>query len=608
MNLAEQNRKSSRGRQPITGHPLFPVTVALWFGALFGLGSLAIGATLLESVVAALRIDAVVPAAAPPLGVTARILLALALAALGGVAGAVLARRIARPRPQQRQRRRTATGERAMPVSPYQSPAPLAEVAEDGEPAPRAAGRRRSLAIEAEHRPYDVPELAPLPGGPPQILKMADVDVDALLPSPPQPVVPAPRSVAAEEERMLDLAMFTPPGEYDDAVDAGEDALAAPHEPASAAGLAEAPAVVPEPDPVPADPACEVHAEAAETAPAPPPLPRPVGRAADRLVAADLDALSSLQLIERLAISLQRRRTQLAAAPAAEAPAPVAGQMPAAATLPSYTPPSYTPSSYTVPSYTVAESVPLITEQRAFAAPAQPEAAPARPATALPAAFRPIVFDEHEDEDEDHLADFAPPRSFARPAEPIPALVVPAEVAPAAPADVVPSAAAASGNEAPADDVADEEDAVAEERYGSLLGHARPAHARLPFLRLEDVGDVEDGEAADAFAPAVVFPGHGEPRSFAAPMPSAAGPSSGEPAAAPPPAPEPLARRFAAPAELGLPATPSPKPAGHARRFDVPLAQPAQADGTPPPASDPAETERALRAALASLQRMSGAA
>lgn len=99
--LAKHNRKTPQGR-PVTSHPLFPAIVALWFGALFGLSSLAIRPGLLESLVLAAHIDRVIPAAAPPLGVTARLLLALAMAALGALLGAGIGGRLARPKAEVR--------------------------------------------------------------------------------------------------------------------------------------------------------------------------------------------------------------------------------------------------------------------------------------------------------------------------------------------------------------------------------------------------------------------------------------------------------------------------------------------------------------------------
>jgi hypothetical protein len=99
--LAEPNRTPSRGQkghnQPITRHPLFPAIVALWFCALLGLGSLTVSAPALEGLVLATHIDALVPAAAPPLGMTARLVVALALAVVGGGIGWLLALRVAAP-------------------------------------------------------------------------------------------------------------------------------------------------------------------------------------------------------------------------------------------------------------------------------------------------------------------------------------------------------------------------------------------------------------------------------------------------------------------------------------------------------------------------------
>ena len=80
--MAITNRKPGKSK-PISSHPLFPAVVALWFGALLGLGSLAIRPTLLEAVVLKTGLDLIIPAAAPPLGITARILIALFMASLG---------------------------------------------------------------------------------------------------------------------------------------------------------------------------------------------------------------------------------------------------------------------------------------------------------------------------------------------------------------------------------------------------------------------------------------------------------------------------------------------------------------------------------------------
>ena len=65
--MAKQARKPVKS-PPITSHPLFPAVVALWFGALFGLGSLAVRPTLIEGLVLKSHIDLIIPATAPPLG------------------------------------------------------------------------------------------------------------------------------------------------------------------------------------------------------------------------------------------------------------------------------------------------------------------------------------------------------------------------------------------------------------------------------------------------------------------------------------------------------------------------------------------------------------
>lgn len=86
----------ARKQKPISAYPLFPAFVALWFAALFGLSSLAVGMANLERAVAAIQLQLLVPAAAPPLGMTARALIAAGMAGLGGAVGFVVGRLIAR--------------------------------------------------------------------------------------------------------------------------------------------------------------------------------------------------------------------------------------------------------------------------------------------------------------------------------------------------------------------------------------------------------------------------------------------------------------------------------------------------------------------------------
>jgi hypothetical protein len=205
--LAEPHRNKARRSQPISRHPLFPAIVALWFAVLLGLGSLAISPSALEALVRAGHVGLLIPAAAPPLGMTARLLVSLALTLAGAGIGWVLARRMTAP----------------------------------AKPAP-------------------------------QVLKVADVDDAEPLPWPgmAEKPAPAPDSVSfAPELRKAEPALEAEPNE------------AEPNE--------------------------------AETAPRAP-------TAAERIATAELDSLSHVELVERLAIALQRRQERQGAAEAAFAP------------------------------------------------------------------------------------------------------------------------------------------------------------------------------------------------------------------------------------------------------------------------------------------------
>ena len=213
--MTKHQRKPAKA-QPITANPLFPAVVALWFGAAFGLGSLAVRPSLLEDLVLKSHIDLVLPAAAPPLGITARILLALVLAALGAVLGIILARRLTRTKPEAHERKRGAKdlsaasprvrNRDAHPDAPARRPISAHEELGDEEPfeAARPAGgllanRRRTLAISEDEPDFVPHDAAPLPGlSPVQPLDLASLalPVDLLPASEPSyeapPASPAP--------------------------------------------------------------------------------------------------------------------------------------------------------------------------------------------------------------------------------------------------------------------------------------------------------------------------------------------------------------------------------------------------------------------------------
>jgi len=92
---ADDAERMRAGNPPLSQHPAFPAIVTLWFAALLGLGTLVMPASLLERIVSAAGLPALLPAAAPPLGGTARALLAVAAAIFGAGVGVAIARRIA---------------------------------------------------------------------------------------------------------------------------------------------------------------------------------------------------------------------------------------------------------------------------------------------------------------------------------------------------------------------------------------------------------------------------------------------------------------------------------------------------------------------------------
>lgn len=151
-------------------HPLFPAVVALWLGALFGLASLAVRPALLEALVIRSGIDLAVPAAAAPLGLTARLLVALALAAIGSLLGAVIGRRLAGTAPKAPERKRS--------MRETLAEAALAEDEADREES-ILVQRRRPLTFNVDETPqaFIPAETAPLPGAP-QVFDISAVSLE----------------------------------------------------------------------------------------------------------------------------------------------------------------------------------------------------------------------------------------------------------------------------------------------------------------------------------------------------------------------------------------------------------------------------------------------
>lgn len=267
---------------------------------------------------------------------------------------------------------------------------------------------------------------------------------------------------------------------------------------------------------------------------------------------APLEDLGIVQLAERLGRSMQRRLSEPRRQPSPEpesiafsAPSLEHEEEPEAETL--AVPPPVVPDALRAFMDGPPED---FTPQ-----PAAAEEAPVEvPAPVVPAALQSFAFgayDADEDEDDDQTLDPGPftlplaamlPRPFDAPAAPV------AE---------------------PAEDEAEDEDAIADESCGSLLSMNNPFRPAEEFVRIDEPED----EGDDAIEPAVVFPSHESAATESAPAEETATPTN------------------------------------VARPFDTPhRPAPSTAPVRPRAAPDPVETERALRSALANLQRMSGTA
>lgn len=404
-------------RKPITSHPLFPAVVALWFGALFGLGSLAIRPTLIESVVLKTGIDMIVPAAAPPLGITARILIALVMASLGAALGATLAMRLARPKPVVRARKRNAanTGAaRAAEAAPWNQ----RNVAEDGlvrrpisaheelgdamDSPGLLIGRRRPLAVEHEDKPFQPPEFAPLPGGEPQAFDFAATHL-----APPSNV-----GVEFDERAPLDLGAFPPLAQVEPAAELTQPQ---PRLDWSVQPIGSAQPLQPEPitpgiPVVAAEVSAEYGMEAAIPAAPAPTQPAPESTPIVNTTAIPAPAPVSIpaeigmtDLAKRLQESMARRRAAMGGTMAVPAFADAAPVQPEPA---SSNPVSLEQPAVAEPAFVTPPPLNLFPAALAEFPPVIPEV-PAAP-IAMPDALRPLSFEIPEEEEHHDLASLMP--------------------------------------------------------------------------------------------------------------------------------------------------------------------------------------------------------
>lgn len=171
-----KNRKQTGKQAAISTHPAFPAVVALWFAALLGLGSLVLPVMLFEKLATATGLSSVVSAAAPPLGMTARLLIAGVAAVAGAIAGVFIARKVAAAQgnttseraisPANRGEQKNDPGQKR-PISAHEElgseylDEPIAGATQTPG---RYTGRRRALAVTDDSGPSEYLESAPLPG------------------------------------------------------------------------------------------------------------------------------------------------------------------------------------------------------------------------------------------------------------------------------------------------------------------------------------------------------------------------------------------------------------------------------------------------------------
>ena len=587
MNSSQaQPQEAAPSKASIVAHPWFPKMIGLWFAALFGLCSLALAPQMLERIVTTLGLDRIVPAAAPPLGQTARLLLAMGMAGVGEIAGLLIGARLAAPKRSEPVRRRSLKSAAADADASEDAPQlrgrdrhpdaparkPLSAVSDLRENLGENLGgidtalRRRALASEAEHAPRPFIEVAPLPGGDWLPVEAGEAEVQALIETQDTPAVA--REVAPE------VAFFAEQGEPVEAFDLAQ--FDAPSPDVSRA----------QPAPFAAPPV--LSATFAPAFMAPQPTLAPAGPAPAEIATASLEHLGVVQLSERLALALQARRERRSQA-----------AVPVMAVAPLAVAPMEEPD-FVEPVAIVRFSEPLLPEPFVAEEPVFAPAAPTPESARAPFAARPLFAPlDADDADEDHEIP-ALARSLALPRLGRSGLAGPGSVSPQISAEeptspdlargleilarraprpileqvtpledgensdkmVEPEAVTAPDDSADADELSDE---VLEGGYSSLramgLGFQRPEAVRI------------EEPQSDEIEPVVIFPGQGA--------------------------------RFASESSRAQPDASANAP------FARPgTAMPAVDTSVPGEAAiqaDPDETDRALRAALASLQRISGA-
>jgi hypothetical protein len=292
----EGEHEHEAARPSIDTHPAFPAIVALWFACLLGIGSLVLPAVLLDRVVSAAGLASWLPAASPPLGTTARSIVALA-AALGGAAlGAVIARRVARSNdPQGKRRPAGQTNEAPRPIRVREELGGADDLPGVVNGAALPMSRRRAQAISEDGRASDFVYRALLPGE----------DADA-----PAPFAAVPIVASVPDDEPLELSERAQEHLIDETAgnfEMTDSTEAPPSRPSHRRGL----------DPLPfAAPSFARRAPEVEAEPESDMLAAVAVDEAAEIRAdwqtAPLDGLGLVQLVQRLASAIERRRERMA--------------------------------------------------------------------------------------------------------------------------------------------------------------------------------------------------------------------------------------------------------------------------------------------------------
>jgi hypothetical protein len=213
--FVESLSDSRTAKAPISAHPAFPAIVALWFAALLGLGSLVLPVALIERLVTVTRFSSIVSAAEPPLGFTARAGIALGASIAGALVGLWLARKVAvaaAPEP----RAHGFSLASARQCRPISAPEELGDEGLDSGPSTPPVQKRRSLAIAEDDGPSSYLQAVPLPG--------QSTDAPAELPQfeavPPSEPFAAGEPVAKANFEPLELAAYVAPDDDEDELEA----------------------------------------------------------------------------------------------------------------------------------------------------------------------------------------------------------------------------------------------------------------------------------------------------------------------------------------------------------------------------------------------------